>query len=90
METIGVKELRDNLSQIIKKVEKGKIIQVSRHGKPVIELRPGNLPPVHDLVVHLNRQGLSGGGSGIIGNVKSVGNRNAGTQVSDYVIEDRR
>ena len=90
METIGVKELRDNLSQIIRRVEMGKVIQVLRHGKPVIELRPGPTPPLHDLVVYLNRQGLSEGGAGIIGNVKSVVNRKTGTQVSDYVVEDRR
>ena len=40
METIGVKELRDNLSRILKKVERGEVIRVLRHGRDVMELRP--------------------------------------------------
>lgn len=90
METIGVKELRDNLSRIIRMVEQGKVIQVLRHGKRVMELRPGAGDRQHDLVRRLNTQGLTEGGTGLIGPVKSVKNRKSGTQVSDYVIEDRR
>ncbi len=90
MESIGVKELRNNLSRIIKLVEQGKVIQVLRHGKRVMELRPSAGDPQHNITRRLNTQGLSEGGSGLIGPIRSVKNRKPGTQVSDYVIEDRR
>ena len=40
MATIGIRELRDNLSRVIKRVEEGEVIRVLRHGKDVVELRP--------------------------------------------------
>ena len=40
METIGIKQFRDNLSEILKRVEKGQLMRVLRHGKEVAELRP--------------------------------------------------
>ena len=42
MESIGVKELRNHLSWIIRRVEQGDVIQVLRHGKRVVELRPAS------------------------------------------------
>lgn len=91
MESIGVKELRNNLSRVIKMVEKGKVIQVLRHGKRVLELRPTSASdPHHDLVERLASRNLVEGGGGRIGPVKGIRNRKPGIQVSDFVVEDRR
>lgn len=90
MESIGVKELRNNLSRIIRMVEQGKVIQVMRHGKRVVELRPVTEKVLSDIVRRLSIKGLSEGGNGRIGPVVSIKNRKPGTQVSDFVKEDRR
>ena len=91
METIGVKELRDNLSRILRRVEKGKIIRVLRHGKDVVELRPVRIDPEQNLLDRLRNKQLLGGGTGRIRRIaKTVKNRNPDKPVSDFVGEDRR
>ena len=90
METIEVKQLRNNLSKILLRVESGQIIRVLRHGKDIVELRP--IKKYHDLelVAHLEKRGLLAGGSGKIRPVKSVKNRNPKKPISDIISEHRR
>lgn len=90
METIGVKQLRDNLSRILKSVEKGAMVRVVRHGKDVVELRPITKSVEQDLVNRLRDKDLLGGGTGKIGAVKIVRNVTPKMPVSDFVIQDRR
>ena len=90
MESIGVKKLRDNLSRIINKVEGGNIIRVLRHGKDVVEMRPVRKSSEEKLLSHLRDKDISEGGSGKIGTVRTVKNKKPETQISDYIIEDRR
>jgi antitoxin (DNA-binding transcriptional repressor) of toxin-antitoxin stability system len=91
METIGVKELRDNLSRILSRVEKGKIIRVLRHGKDVVELRPVRSDPEQNLLDRLRNKQLLGGGTGRIRRIaRTVKNLNPDKPVSDFVGEDRR
>ena len=90
METIGVKQFRDNLSRIIKKVEKGAVIRVLRHGKDVLELRPITMTVEQEFLNHLRDRELLGGGTGKIGRVKTVKNLKPKMPVSDLVIQDRR
>jgi len=91
METIGVKELRDNLSRILRRVEKGKIIRVLRHGKDVVELRPVRVDSEQNLLDRLRNKELLGGGTGRIRRIaRTVRNRNPDKPVSDFVGEDRR
>ncbi len=40
MKTVSFTEFRKNASELIKKVEKGEIIHILRHGKPVAEIAP--------------------------------------------------
>ena len=40
MESLGVRELRDRLSQVIRSVEKGQTVRIVRHGVAVAELQP--------------------------------------------------
>ncbi len=90
MESIGVKELRNNLSRILRMVEEGKTIRVMRHGKTVVELRPVGANMLHNMIKRLKERDLSEGGTGVIGPIQSVKNRKPGTQISDYISEDRR
>ena len=58
MESIGVKELRDNLSRILKKVENGAVIRVLRHGKAVVELQPLTTNKEHRLLTRLKEKDI--------------------------------
>ena len=90
METVGVKELRDNLSRILKKVEEGNVVRVMRHGRGVADLRPVGKRAEQEILSRLRDKGISAGGSGSIGTVKSVKNLMPDRPVSDFVAEDRR
>ena len=90
METIGIKQLRDHLSNILKRVEKGDVIRIVRHGKDIGELRPIHKDIEKEFLDHLKNKHLSGGGTGKIGQVKSVKNLKPEMPISDIVIEDRR
>jgi len=90
METVGVKELRDNLSRILKKVEKGYVVRVMRHGKGIVDLRPVGKNAEQEVLSRLREKGISAGGNGSVGDVKSVKNLMPGKPVSDFVAEDRR
>jgi antitoxin (DNA-binding transcriptional repressor) of toxin-antitoxin stability system len=90
MEIIGVKELRDNLSAILQKVENGEIVTIQRHGKGIAELRPQKKSEAVEAVLNLKRKGLLDGGSGVIPNTRRVKNRQPAKPISDMIIEDRR
>jgi antitoxin (DNA-binding transcriptional repressor) of toxin-antitoxin stability system len=90
MENIGVKELRDGLSSILKKVENGVVIRIMRHGKAVAELKPLMTNRKQLLLNNLKENDMLGGGSGSIGLLKSVKNRLPDGPVSDMIAEDRR
>jgi prevent-host-death family protein len=40
MKTIGVRELRQRASEFLRDVEKGRIVEVTAHGRPVARLVP--------------------------------------------------
>ncbi len=90
MENIGVKELRDNLSRVLKKVESGEIVRVMRHGKAVVEMKPLTANKEKKLLDALQRKGILGGGSGNIGNIRTIKNLKPEKQISEIIIEDRR
>ncbi len=90
MESVGVKQLRDNLSRILNRVEKGEVIRVLRRKKYVVELRPIKKNMEQDFLNRLRDKNVLGGGTGKIGPVKSVKNLRPDMPVSDLVIENRR
>ena len=40
MAALSVRELNDNLSAAIARVEAGEVITITKHGRPVVEMRP--------------------------------------------------
>lgn len=55
VERVGVRELRQNLSRWLRRVERGETFEVTERGRPVAELRP--LGADDDLITRLVRQG---------------------------------
>ena len=91
MNTIGVKEFRQNLSQILKRVEHGEIIQIQRHGKKIVELRPAETTSTQTLINQMKENGLLDGGTGtIVTKSVTIPNLKPEKPVSDYISEERR
>lgn len=90
MENVGVRQFRDNLSQILNRVEQGEIIKIVRHGKDIAELRPIEQKIEQQVLNRLQISDKIGGGKGEIGTVKTVKNLKPDRPVSDIVSEDRR
>lgn len=90
MITIGVKQLKDNLSRFLQKVENGEVVLVSRHGKFIAELRPVFKHKEQEAIAKLRRISLVSGGSGKIGSVKSIKNPVSDSPISDMIADDRR
>lgn len=57
MRTIGVRELKGNLSEVLRGVERGEPIRVTSHGRPVAEIVPVGLPAVDERLRTLVEQG---------------------------------
>jgi prevent-host-death family protein len=90
MNTVGIKQLRDNLSKILRMVENGKVVTISRHGREVVQLKPVENNREKELLIRLREKHLSQGAAGKIGAIRTVKNRKPENPVSDLVIEERR
>ncbi len=90
MITVGVKQLKDNLSGFLQKVENGEVVLVSRHGKSIAELRPVFENKEQETIAELRRISLITGGSGKIRQVKSIKNQDPGSLMSDMIADERR
>jgi len=86
---VGVRELRDHLSDYLRRIRHGERILITDRGEPIGELGPVEGRKTVDRAFQLVRQGLarwSGGKPrGLIDAPSS-----SGGLVSDAVIEDRR
>ncbi len=90
MESIGVKELRDQLSRVLREVERGRGVRILRHGVPVAELQPVAKSEAQAVRQRLQRIGVLGGGNGRVRKCQPIAARPGSRQVSDWVIEERR
>ncbi len=89
MTRVGVRELRDKLSEYLRRVREGELLEITDRGKPIGELGPAaagrNVERARGLV-RKGRATWSGGKpKGLTG-----APRLAAGLVSDAVIEDRR
>jgi prevent-host-death family protein len=55
--SVGIRELRQNLSVYLEQVKKGRSLMVTEHGRPVAELRP--VTASVDVLERLARDGLA-------------------------------
>ncbi|MGH2868811.1 MAG: type II toxin-antitoxin system Phd/YefM family antitoxin [Solirubrobacteraceae bacterium] len=55
MASVGIRELRDNVSAVIRRVAKGETIDVTDHGHPVARLVPATPGSVIDQLIQAGR-----------------------------------
>ena len=89
METVGVRELKENLSRYLRKVKSGEAIVVTERKKKVAVILPSERETEEERILQSIQRGIvywSGGKpKGIPSRVISKGK-----SVSDAIIEDRR
>ena len=89
MATVGIRELKDHLSEYLRRVRDGELLVITDRGKPVGELGPPEAAGSVERARQLVREGVArwGGGKprGLV-----RGPRPRGDLVSEAVVEDRR
>jgi len=55
MSQYSVAEAKAKLSELIDRAEKGESVTITRHGKPVVEIRPAAAPPRRITCADLDR-----------------------------------
>lgn len=85
--TVGIRELKDNASSIIDRVEEGEAITVTKHGRPVARLVSASTP---QHLAALVADGTVRPSEGSRYLPKPMKARGAGKSAADYVSEGRR
>jgi len=89
MTSVGVRELRDNLSEYLRRVRQGELLVITDRGRPIGELSPAaggrSVARAHELV----RKGAATWSGGKPRGLTRAPRPRAGL-VSDAVVEDRR
>lgn len=79
MTYLPIQDLKRNLADILRRVEQGETLVVTRHGKPVARLSPAQEPHVHvGKDCHLG------------GKLEPLGNFALGGEALRMLLEDRR
>jgi prevent-host-death family protein len=47
---VGIRELRDNLTALMRRVRDGETIEVTNHGKPIAVISPSEPDPIERLI----------------------------------------
>jgi prevent-host-death family protein len=87
--SVGVRELRDNLSEYLRRVRQGELLVITDRGRPIGELGPARRGEIVARARSLVHRGLATWSGGKPGGLASAPRPTAGL-VSDAVIEDRR
>ena len=89
MSTVGVRELKNRLSEFLRRVAKGERITVTDRGKPVAVITPPAESAEDEAIWAMVREGIaSWGGGKPRGASRPVKIR--GKPISDTVLEERR
>jgi prevent-host-death family protein len=86
---VGVRELRDNLSEYLRRVREGELLVITDRGEPIGELGPAAARRNMQRARALVRSGLASWSGGKPKGLPRAPRPGAG-KVSDAVIEDRR
>lgn len=89
MTQVGVRELRDNLSAYLRRVERGELLLITDRGRPIGELGPAARRGAEERGRRLVRDGVATWSGGRPRGLAGAPKPRAGL-VSDAVIEDRR
>ena len=89
MTSVGVRALRNNLSEYLRRVREGELLVITDRGKPVGELGPAAGGRNAELARMLVRKGAAGWSGGKPKGLSAAPRPKAGL-VSAAVIEDRR
>ena len=89
MGSVGVRELRDNLSEYLRRVKQGELLVITDRGKPIGELGPAAGGRNTERARTLVRKGVASWSGGKPKGLSQAPTPRAGL-VSDAVIEDRR
>ena len=87
--TVGVRELKNRLSEFLRRVADGERITVTDRGRPVAVMAPPDAPLEHEVVAGMAREGLASWGGGKPRGAAHPA-RVRGRPVSRTVLEDRR
>jgi prevent-host-death family protein len=89
MHSVGIRELKNQLSRHLKRVRAGYRLVVTEHGKAIATIVPIDAQPIPDWIEKPIQEGKVQWGGG-----KPTGSRRPprikGPSVSDAVLEDRR
>ena len=89
MTTVGVRVLKNRLSEFLRRVADGERITVTDRGRPVAVLSPPEAPAEHEMVAGMVREGIASWGGGKPRGATRPA-RVRGKPVSSAVLEDRR
>lgn len=89
MATVGIRELKNRLSDFMKRAANGERITVTDRGRPVAMISPPMDTPEDERIAAMLREGIAKWGSGKPrGSPRPV--KIKGRPISDIVIEERR
>jgi prevent-host-death family protein len=89
MATIGVRELKNRLSEFLRRVGDGERITITDRGRPIAVLSPVDETPEDEAFMKMVREGLARWGGGKP-DIPKRGVRIGGRPISETVIEGRR
>lgn len=88
MERVGVRELRQNASAVLRRVISGEAVEVTERGRPVAMIVP--LPEPDDLVDRLVAQGLAKPAKGNLSDLPPPLKPRRGSKLPSEVLEELR
>lgn len=84
---VGIRDLKNHLSEYIEDVERGELLTVTRRGKPVVRIMPAESKTGLEQLIAEGKAHWSGRKPKLPKPIKLQG---SGKSLSDYVIEGRR
>jgi prevent-host-death family protein len=89
MTSVGIRELKNRLSQYLRRAGRGERLVVTDRGRPLAVISPPARTPADEAIEHVLRQGLAEWGGG-----KPRGSRRppkiTGQSIAQIVLEERR
>jgi prevent-host-death family protein len=87
--TVGVRELKSQLSKYLRQVKAGRTVVITEHGKAVGRLVPAEMS-LEDKIEALRRAGLIRWSGRKLKPMKPIARVKEGHSIADLIIEDRR